>query len=452
MKTTFISSLSRNAVSLALCLLLALMATGLQSCSDKADATDLLRTVPAGASMVAVGNVEKILTKSDCKVDGDKIEAGKQVKALIPKIENVQLRQLAQTFFSGESGVATDVMVVFQNGYYTYLTGFVSDTDKFKATVQKDFSATFQNADGVDVADNVAMYKGQFWVNLGQHIIDPLAVKGFTTLDDERSFLSNQMAKQLAEVDKDIEGWGSLQGLLATAPLEFQQRATAQVLIESVFENAVAVSFSAQFDKGELTVEASVLNAKGGMAKSKLAGEKIDAATLASLKGKADALAAIALSEKTIANLRKDSEKGAPSMVRVYLSALGCINGTSAIAFDSGMKAAEGVVSLNSQNAGELEDMIHGALKAKTWREGTLLHFQTNPVVGRCNVAELAPMLDGAMAGIVTTGNPDGSKLGKAVKQCALTLIPKDSGLSIRLKAQGYNAKEEFLLTLLKAY
>lgn len=450
--TRFKTSGLRKPLMLAMSLIMGVVMLSLQSCSNKVDATQLLKTVPTSASFVAVANVETMLDKCDCKVKGDGVEAGKEIQALLPKIENRQLKQLAQSFFSGKCGVETEAMVVFQEGYYTFLTGFISDTDDFKSTIETDFNTKFEEIEGVDVADNVAIINDQFWINLGQHSIDPKQAKRYSDLDKTNSFLANEISARLTEVDKDIEGWGSIPGLLSSANLDFQDRATVQVMLESVFENANSIIFSADFREGEFELEADVLNQKGKIAKTKFKTTPIDLNALGSLSCKADGLAAINLPKEMIAKLKKDTDKGAPSMLRIYLGALGSLDGTSAIAFNKEMTASMGIISINGENASDLQNMISDGMHAKVTREGNLLRFQTGMLSGKVGVAEMSPMLKDAFAGVVAIGDPAAPGwMAKAAKMTAITLMPKDSGLSLHIKVMGYNEKQNFLLTILSS-
>ena len=52
---------------------------------DKADADELLKTIPSSASFVAVANISEILEEAGCKVDDGKVSDTEQLRAAIPK-------------------------------------------------------------------------------------------------------------------------------------------------------------------------------------------------------------------------------------------------------------------------------------------------------------------------------------------------------------------------------
>lgn len=428
------------------------LGAGFQSCQKKTDASGLLKTVPSDASMVTVANLSALLEKCDCKVKDAKVEAGKEVKEALPAIPNKEIRDLATTFFSGESGIGTEVMVLFQEGYYTYLTGYISNTDNFYATIEKNFGLKFENADGVDVAGNIAVIKSQFWVNLGQHSVDALAVKRFSALDEEMSFMNNKISERLAEVEKDIEGWGNIQGIINTSNLGFQDRATAQVAIETIFTNADAIFFEIDFEKGKMEMEADVLDPKGNPAKAKYDLDKIDLATVTSIGGNADGVIALNLPAKTVAKINKTAEKGAPSMLRIYSQAVSGVDGTCALVWGDDMKGYKGEIMVSGDNPASLAEIIQNITGMSVKRDNNLLRFGQPTINGVSTVEELAKGLDGAVAGIVIAKMPPQTQKEASFIKGA-TILLKQSGGSLTLTAEfsSPDAGKNFLIPMLKA-
>lgn len=428
---------------------------GVSSCSsDKsADATGLFKTIPADAGYVAVANMQNLLEKAGCKVDEDKIEAGKEVTAMLPKVENLQFRKLLQTFFTGESGVDPSVIAIFNEGYYTYLTGYASDPAKFKATTEKEFSVKFGDNDGVSIADNVAVIGNQFWVNLGQHNIDVRDVKHFSNLDNAQSFNNSKYAESLREVEKDIEGWGNIGGMLNTANFSFQDRATIQVALETLFTDPSAFTFSAEFKKGEAEFMADILNSKGEFAKYKFPTEKLDLKTIEGIGGNAVNLVAVAIPQKMISQLLKDTEKQSPSVFGIYLKALSDIDGTIAVASDLEGNSLKGVMTTNGENGSQLAGSLKSMFGVDAVKENKLVKFTKGTISGGKPVAELTKYLDGSIAGFVSA-QPAEIK-GNAKKLdgvAAFTLSKKDDGIRLKfnITAQGDAAKQNFILTLLQ--
>lgn len=439
-------------LSLVTALLIILGATTSCSRSESADASDLLATVPADASIVAVANVNAILDKAGCKIDGDKITPSEEITSLIASFKQPDARALAESFFNGESGVDPSVVLIFAEGYYKYLTGVASDPDKFKETVAKQNKSQFSQTDGIDICGNVALKGNQFWANLGANSIDPREVKHFSTLSKEQSFLSKKSADNLVKFGTDIAGWANIAGSLNTASIPFQQRAMAQVALQTVFNDATDATFSLSFDKGEMTGSVGVLDSKGKPAKFLLATGTLDLKTIESIGGNTDALFAMSIPHKLIEQLQKDTQSKSASMLGIYLQTLGSIDGTVAVAADNGANALKGVVTTNGQSTSQLTSMLSG-LGLTVRLDGKMLLFNKGQMTGNTPVAELAKDFKGSVAGLAAV-NPAAGKSDSAagqIRSFSITLRPESSSIALRFSAKSMQPDQNFLLTLLRS-
>lgn len=429
--------------------LLAAMTLLLPSCSkgESADASDLLATVPSDASTVVVANVKTLLEKSGCKVDGSKITPSQAVLDNLGKDKNAGY---ARIFFNGESGVDPTVAILFRVGYYTYISGVADDPAKFKASVEKEYGSKFNSEEGIDIAGNIAVADNRFWVNVDRTQIDAREIKHFTTIDKTQSFLSNPYADHLCKIESDAEGWGNIAGLLNTANIDFQQRATLQVALQTLFEDPSSVTFTIDFLEGKAEFNANVINSKGSMAKYLLPTEKVDMNAIDAIGGTADAVVALAIPHKLIEMMQKDASSKGPSVMGVYLQALSALDGTTAIAFGADANSLRGVVTTDGSNTQQLTSFLNG-LGVQTTVDGKMLRLSRGNLAGQSQVADIAVPLKGSVGGIATS-IPANLKPAMASKATAgsLTLHASGNSLTIRVTLTSADTKKNFLETILE--
>lgn len=385
--------------SLFLAVTMAVAAMLFQSCSSStpADAGAILSTVPSDVSMVTVINSKQLLEKAGCKVEGSDITPGKKLTEFLATVEDVKLRQFFTVLTSGESGIDPSVVVVFKEGYNTYITGVASDPDLFKKTMSGQIETQFSAVDGIDVAGNCAIVDNKFWIALGSGSIDTSDVRHFNSLSSSQSFMQNPYGPKLASIVKDAEGWGSINGLLNTSEMKFQTRATYQVAIQTLFEDPSAFTFSFEWDNEMLKSDLFVLNSKGNNAKYLLPSAKVDVNTIASIGGTADNVIALAIPGKLVESLRKETYSKAPSVFGVYLQQLGCLDGTSAFALAG--DNVKGVISTNGSSAAGLTEMLKTFGLAATIN-GSMVTVTKGDVAGPVNVADIANDFNGAIGGM----------------------------------------------------
>lgn len=439
--------------SLLILAVMALVAGGFQSCkSDQsADATDLLKTVPSDASLVAVANVESLLTKAGCEVDGSDIKPGKAISAIIPTITDQRFQKLCNAFYNGESGIDPSVALVFAEGYYTYVTGLVSDPAKFRKIVEENYSAKFEQHDGVETASCVALADNRFWINMNQGSVDPQAIKHFLSLGEDQSFLANSYADNLVKIEKDIMGWGSIAGVLNTANVGFQERATFQVALQMLFEDVTNFTFDVDFDKGEAETSVSLINSKGKMAKYLFPTEKLDLETIKKVKGSAAFLLAFSAPAKLVEQIKEDASQKGPSMLGVFIQAFSPVDGTIAWAASEDGDSMSGVVATTGENTADLSSLL-SETGATVNKDGKYLLFSKGAMTGADNVADMADDLKGAMAGMVV-GNSIFSKPGRdlGINRVVIRFVPEHSGVEMKINVIGKDKNKNILLSILES-
>jgi len=415
--------------------LVVLLALILPSCSsgESADAGDLIATVPSDASLVAVANLKTIIEKADTKNLGESSP------------------ELADLICNPENGIEPSVAVIFNVGYYTYVSGIAADPAKFKAAIEKKKNVKFEPQEGIDTGGNFAVSANQYWVNITGNYIDAREVKHFSTLDKTQSFLSNPQSEALCKFDKDIEGWANIAGMLNTANTDFQQRAIIQAVLQTAFEDAGNLAFSVDFQKGKATIDTDILNTKGKRAKFLFPTKTIDAKTVESVGTTTDMLAAIAVSNKLISDLIKQTSSQGMSMFNIILKSFSGVDGTTAVAFNQNGSAMSGVITTNGQNMSAITQLL-AQHNIKTVLEGNNIRVTQGTLAGNSKVSELAAEFKGAMLGVATGSTRDIMRgTNEAIAGGAFTLRPSGNSLQARITLFGTDPKTNILASIAKA-
>lgn len=420
-----------NIKSLLLAVLVAFSALAFNSCSSdkEANASDLLATVPSDVSLVAVINSQQLLEKAGCKIDGTTVSPGKGLNDFLAGIKDQKIKSFFTVLTGSQSGIDPSVLVVFTEGYNSFVTGVAADPEMFKKTFSSLTESPFTTSKGIEVSGNCALADNQFWINLTGSTIDESDVRHFNSLSKSQSFLQNPYANKMTSVVQDIEGWGNINGLLNSAEMNFQTRATWQVAIQTLFEDPNAFTFSVDWNKQQVKSDVFVLNSKGNNAKYLLPSDKVDVNTIASLGGTCESLAALAIPGKLIETLKKDAGSKAPSVLGVYLQQLGCVNGTTALAMSG--DDVRGVITTNGSSASGLIDMLSSFGLSATIN-GNLVNVSKGNVTGPGNVAEMARNFNGTVGGVTGISSSE-SSMPFGLSTYSLMLYAQGNSLKITL-------------------
>lgn len=443
--------------SLLVLIVVALLAPIFQSCNKapEANASDLLATVPADVSLVAVINSGSILQKMGCTVSEQSVTAGEQLQSVITNIKNKEDKAIFESLLSGDAGVDPRVLVVFREGYYTYLTGVANDPAKFKKFFETNLSLSWATENSIDFAGNVALAENQFWVNFDNRNIDINEIRHFNTLSESQSFLSNPYAVNLSSIVSDVAGWGNLMGLLNTSINDFATRAMVQTSLQFIFEDPQAFGFIANFDNGEAVTRINALNGKGKNAKYLLPDDVVDLPTIASIGGMSDMLVAINIPGKLIEQLKKDTGSKAPSLFGVFLQSLGSVDGTFAAAISGENMSA--VITTDGKDPNSITSFVNSIdPEVNTVIDGKIIKVTKGKVTGKLNVEQSSELFKNALAGIVTYGI-DGHNKGAAPifsekfdATFSLMLLPEGNSVRIETKIKTSDKKENILLQMLQ--
>ncbi len=443
-KTLYTMKMIRIIAALAALVILA----GMAGCRkhDKADADELLKTIPSSASFVAVANISEILEEAGCKVDDGKVSDTEQLRAAISRMKKDKERRLLTLFLDGESGVEPSVSAFFAETSGTYNAGILADPGKFKSLVEKETGKSFADDNGCEVAGNIAVKGNRYWMHLNSSSIDAATVNGFAGLGEKQSFLSNPYGKNLREVEDAVEGWGNIQALMALGDLDFQSRALAQVGLQTIFKDAENIRFNISFDKSEMKAEAGILDSKGRHAKLLYPVSKVDVATVKEIGGNAEVLIAMAIPNKFKATSGQNA-----SMLGIYAKLFSCVDGTAAFAAtNTPDPSLKGVITTTGENTTELSDML-SRTGLSVVKDGKQLKVTKGAVTGSLDVAASAERFKDAAAGIIIDGSLTGKNPAERdVKDISIALAPYDGSLRLVVKAHARSDNDRIILSLIK--
>ena len=442
---------------LTLCLLLIFSLVALNSCKkERSDLSGLLGTVPSSASGVIGIHVKSLLEDIGCQVKGNEVKPGKELDELLKNAASNRLANFL-TLFDGSAGIVPDCAVIFFASNRTFLTFPLYDVATFCKTVEEQQGVSFTDAGaGVRLCGNIAVKGAQAWLCLTPlKTIDPDDISFYAGLTESQSFLNTDLAKDIVDSDDDIVGWGQfkslLQGTLSRSDLTY-----FNLLSGFIFEDATAVSFSLDFEKGELEGEALILNDKGKAAKYLLPSEKVNVETLKQLGGSADALLALTITPKLVEKISKIGTAIGGSLFDNLTGIFKNIDGTIGIAI-SGQgtsDAVAGVITTKGDVSQDLRDMISSQI-GPVQEQGNLLTFSNSPVSGSLQISELAEMLKGSCIGFATgmqfINANSKTAMPSSFKSMAVKLEPEGKGLELKFEVKGTDPKENILYTILKA-
>lgn len=431
-----------------------LLALSFASCRKNggAEVQELLQKVPNTASFVMQVDVESLLDKAGAKVKDGRIELSPDMQAALDKGSNGSSKQELMEVLNGDSGVEPSAVVMFGDGYKVYLTGFLSDTGKFKAWMQKKSGQPVEESNGVSHAGKYAMTGNQFWaIGSGGSTIDPDKIREYLALSDKQSFASGNFSSLLTNGDAEVSGWCDLAGMMNTANTPFQQRAVIKMMTSTVFEDANFASFTMNFEKGLMKLTAHILNDKGNDAKFLYASEKLDTSLFNDLKANAGGVIGVAVPAKLIKQLQEQT-KGQLSMLSVVFGALSSIDGTVAVSVGGDDKGAyQGVIQTNDGSTSDLMGLLN-ELDCRSAKQGKLVTFERGTMTGANSPALMGQKLKGSIMGVVLSsdfirnpGEPD------ALKFVTVKLVPKSGSVVLECETETKDPNANALQVLIKS-
>lgn len=445
--------MKKNLIILATALI-TLMLGGAVSCSkeESADARDLLLTVPSDVSAIAVADIRGILEDAGCRIEGSTVKPDKEFSEVLSRAASSGESAAQAVSYLSEGGVDPSVAVIFLQGYNTYLAGFLSNPDKFKAKAEKDFGEKFQTDGNIAFCGNTAVAGNRFWICLSsRNTINADNIKHFSSLGEKQSILSVKEVARFETLSHHIAGWGDIKGCLNSVPqLDFATKATVSMAIETMFADASAFVWHIDFAKGRLNAELSVLNSKGGIAAFLYPAAKINPSSVKELTNGSDALVAAAISPKMIKQLVDETGSKGISMLGILAHSLACVDGTCVYSGDTD-KNISGFFTTTGSGTAPLSDLL-SQYGLKVTKDGDLLRFASGLPSGPVSPDEAAEILKGSMAGAIVSGRLTRSDDKESpFSHTALLLRPEKGGMEFRMTLAAKDTKRNILLTIMEA-
>ena len=417
--------------------------------SNSGNTSELLSTIPSDVSVVATIDLEDILEDMGCKVDDSSIKISNELQAVLNSSHHGELSKIIEDIKDG--GVHPSVVALFIEGYNSYMTGFLSDTEAFKQKISKEFNEEFETEGELATCGNVAVVGNRFWISLSsRNSIVSSDIKHFISLSEKQSLISNKTAVEtLEDQDHDITVWGDIKGCLNAAQLDFAVKGATNMAIEGAFADASYIVAGADFDKGKLSAEMTVLNSKGGIAKFLFPTGKIQAETIRKMGVASDAIFATAITHDMIKLLKENTQSQGFSMIGLAANLMSCIDGTCAAATDIDGNIA-GVFSTSGNDVAALSEAL-SQYGFKVTKDSNLLRFsQGAPTSGDLSAEDAASELKGNAAGVYISGHLLKDYSDGKISSIVATLSPEKGGLSLKLTISSTNPKENILTTLIR--
>lgn len=438
-------------------LLFAVVAFTFNSCKkDTVDVTRLLTSVPSSASGVIVLNLENMIQDTGSKIKDHEVILSPEMSNILKKASSIDADDF-NYIFEGNAGIDLKGAVVFYDANRTFITFALFDVDKFCNFVEEKGGGKFSDeGSGVKVCGAVAVKGAQAWICISKgKKIDPDAIAAYSELADYQSFLVTPMGEKLLVAENDIRGWAKI-NIFVDDILRLQDRSLVTLGLGFLFEDADAVAFKADFEKGELESEIKILNNKGEFAKYQLPTDKLDIAAIKSIGGTCEGLMAFTVNSKLI---KKFDQLGA-AFGGALFGGLGDmfknIDGTIGIAAGEQLngETVKGIVTTKGEASSEFRDFMANNIAPVT-PDGKYLRFSKGDVSGSLDVEACAEELKGACVGIVLSpamvnNMEEIFTLNKGFKYIALKLEPESGGIEIEIKMPTIDPKENALLLLLQ--
>ncbi len=267
-------------IAYLLVVMVAIMTAG---CRNSADMETLLEKVPSDADLVIGLNVESLVKKSGLKNKKDALPAG-----FSTLLKNAgKEKEMWEALLKGETGLSYTAAVYFSKGGEEWLTCLVEDE-----------KATNEWLNKGDLSERAVIESGILW--LSSRTKNPGKVNEYMNLEKEGSILTVKGASGMEKMERDIEIYGNIEGLLNGSGMSFRELTELRLMLASLFNDARYLRGGIEFDKGEMEGELTVLNTEAKAATLSIEASKLTKDFLSSISGQYDLLAGFSFSEKSV--------------------------------------------------------------------------------------------------------------------------------------------------------
>lgn len=375
-------------------LLTMVMAVGCSSDSSS-EAESLLKTVPADVDAVAMLNVEQLLKKGGCKVNGTEIELPADLRKKIEQMKDTAARNTIMTIAGGEAGVSPKAICIFY-GTRTFITGLLEDPSAFKSYVEKRMESPFVEDGGANVNRNIAFIGNQFWIGI-PGLPESAELVRYTKLSKDQSMAGHPYAEKLTSMKEDMEGMADLGQVLG---ISGRSRAQISMAMAALFDKATMIGFKGNVGKTNVEISARFLNSKGEPAKYLLPTGKIDTKLIEKTGAKTESLVAADVPSglvKKITGMFALFGGGLPESLTAPLEE---IEGT--LVLSGGPDGMTGIVSTAKAPSPALVELAGEQSRMTVTVDGKSMLLNKGKVPGgRIEVSSVAGCFKGAMFGAV---------------------------------------------------
>lgn len=418
-------------------LIVSIISTGC-STDKTGDLRELLEAIPSDVSFVGVIDSEELLKQAGFKVKNGTVTPGKDIARFLDNTTNTGLKSISEMICDG--GIDPSYITVFTEGYNSYLSGYLSDTDNFKSMIENRFGEKVTHDGELSICGNIAFTSNRFWCCLNsRNNININDVKHFNSLSEKQSFTSLKVSGQLVESDKIMRGWGDIKGCLNASGLDFSTKASIQMGLEALFEDAVEFVWDMDIDKDELEMDLSILNKKGGIAAFLYPVEKTDAEQIRTSGIYGDAILAIAISPKFTERMREDTRGKGMSVAGMFSGMISDVSGTVIIGADNANNI-DGLIPVKGTRTSDLNQLLSQYDFSVTQENGAI-RFSKGKTYGNISPDIAAKILKGKTGGLIIS--PD-SLTGGKIDYVAFTLTPEKGGMEVNVEVKSKNKESLF--------
>ena len=415
----------------------ALLVITLGACSktNEDDSLNLLATVPADAEIVAVANLNTLVSQTGGSVKDGSIVKAEKLLSLVEENMKGKQAEAARWLLSPESGLECTSAVIFSYKSRPYLSMLISDEQKLRAGLDKFYPGEWLTDDKVSHKEDVAIMADRLWLLPSPDVAE---VPTFANLSEVESFRSNPYAETLAKSSDAVSFWSSVEGLMKSSGSSFKDQAIIKMAMGMAFKSPSFITGSANLSADGVTGSLEVLDNDYKPARCELSMSKIDTGLVASLGGNANTVLALAVSPGLVRQALQLASSVGGNMPQAYASAIECLDGTIAYATNLSMadtsasaNSAKGAVQTNGKNNAVLLQALQ-SLVGNVEIDGNTFRFADSGYGnGIAPLADVSKEFDGAWMGMASAFTlPDGKGKGIAY----ITLSPYEKSLRLNLK------------------
>lgn len=409
--------------------LIAVMAGGCSKALE-GDLKEMMQTVPAEASVVISGDLNKIAEPLGYKVEDGQIVGIDKGSKIARLMDVADTKEVLKGLKEISSVVELGAFVVFADKGNFYAMANVKDAEKLKAIVDEESKSgnEWEKDGNIEYKDDIFIIDGsRVWVTSRG---DVEAIKGYQKLSEVESFLSVEYSKKMISSGDAMNLWGSLSSLYSTLP--YSQQAQTRMAVSMLFEKPEFIVGKANFKEGEAEMELMPMTSDYKAAKCVIEMSKIDPKVIDGIGGNANMVMAINISKKLVEQIKEFGNSMGGAIPTEMWDVISPLEGTIAYSGESADnpgKNFKAVVMTNGQNTAPLAQMLEmvGDLNI-TGKKLSVTNGSYGS--GDLKLSDVAKEMKDAWMGVAVAQEEEGTTV-----EGYFLLEPEDGSLKIVFKA-----------------